>query len=402
MKKIISVILSFVMVVSLMVPAFANDSIEAATYIYRGKEYSGIISEGNISDYYKFDMTQSGCMRFEINADMDTLRMEVFDAYGERIWLGALFADKTTGKIDAREKVHLPGGTYYVHFGKYNAYGNYSFKPVFIPSFESFEETYDNGNDERQNADIINMDTQYNGHFGINDKKDCYKINITTLNPYIALIAENESVEILITDENGKRVWNQYATRSSEYSDIKYINVVPLKNTGTYYMTLSYVSGRGNYTFMVSSAGQVSMNKSEIGSVSNQALRTDITAKINGHDIPSYNVDGYTYICAEDLQYYGFSVVYDNDIRSLSLTRDYNQVWVSKAYTKPYVAPYEVGAHECYILLTDIATYFDGMFVNSYNINGQTIIRFDSLMAYGSMSYDDTTRTMSLWLPGIN
>ena len=91
-----------------------------------------------------------------------------------------------------------------------------------------------------------------------------------------------------------------------------------------------------------------------VGDVIGSALKTDIVASINGHHIPSYNVEGYTYIVAEDLRYYGFSVVYDNNYRSLSISRDYSQGWVSKNYTKPYVPKNQVGLKEHNLLYTDI------------------------------------------------
>ena len=134
----------------------------------------------------------------------------------------------------------------------------------------------------------------------------------------------------------------------------------------------------------------------------NYALKTDITATINGHAIPSYNVDGYTYIVAEDLRYYGFNVHFDNASRTLSIARDYNQTYVSKSYSKPYVAPSEVGTREVAILATDIVTYLNNSYIPSCNINGQTIIRFDALAANGYVAYDNNTRTISLAMSGIN
>lgn len=140
----------------------------------------------------------------------------------------------------------------------------------------------------------------------------------------------------------------------------------------------------------------------KIGDTVGYALTTDIVATINGYHIPSYNVDGHTYIVVEDLKYYGFAVYYDNSSRSLSVSRDYSQSWVSKSYTKPSVLPYHVGKRAHSLLYTDIKTYLDGYYTHSYNINGQTIIRFDALSAYGGVSYDNGKREISLGLSGLN
>ncbi len=139
----------------------------------------------------------------------------------------------------------------------------------------------------------------------------------------------------------------------------------------------------------------------KIGDVVGYALSTDIAATINGYDIPSFNVDGYTYVTVEDLRYYGFSVNYDDSTRSLSVSRDWSQEYVSKVYEKPYVLSGNVGKRERRILYTDIVTYLDGNYVPAYNIDGQTIISFDSLSAYGGVSYDNNKREISLSLTGL-
>ncbi|MBQ4528661.1 MAG: hypothetical protein II998_11395 [Clostridia bacterium] len=140
----------------------------------------------------------------------------------------------------------------------------------------------------------------------------------------------------------------------------------------------------------------------KIGDTIGYALTTDIVATINGYHIPSYNVDGYTYIVAEDLSYYGFSVNYDNYSRSLSVTRDYSQSWVSKSYVKPFVLASSVGNRAHNLLYTDIKTYLDRNYTPSYNINGQTIISFDALRAYGDVLYDNNKREISLTIAGLN
>lgn len=57
------------------------------------------------------------------------------------------------------------------------------------------------------------------------------------------------------------------------------------------------------------------------GQVVDWALYTDITAQINGHPLRSYNVNGSTAVVAEDLQGYGFQVLWDGEARTLSVER---------------------------------------------------------------------------------
>ncbi len=140
----------------------------------------------------------------------------------------------------------------------------------------------------------------------------------------------------------------------------------------------------------------------EIGSVVGEVLKTDIVARINDYDIASYNVNGYTYIVAEDLRDYGFEVNYDETSRLLSVNRDISKTSVTKSYIKPYVYNSRVGEFVCDILYTDIKTTLEGSEVEGYNIDGQMIIRFDELEIYGEVLYEDNKREISVTLPGMN
>ena len=147
---------------------------------------------------------------------------------------------------------------------------------------------------------------------------------------------------------------------------------------------------------------QLNLDDNSKDGVTGVALRTDITAMINNHAIPSYNVNGYTYIVAEDLKDYGFSVYYDNATRMLAINRDNSKTEVTKYYEKPFVPQNEAGIVEHDILSTDIVTYLDNNYVESYNINGQTIIRFDELKRYADVTYDNDKRLIWVHIPGLN
>lgn len=143
----------------------------------------------------------------------------------------------------------------------------------------------------------------------------------------------------------------------------------------------------------------------EPGTVIGAALRTDITAEINGHAIPSFNVDGITYIIAEDLKDYGFEVKYVDSARTLYVERLYTKTDVTRHYVKPQVNADEIGMKEYDILATDIITEIRGGVADydeSYNINGQTIVRFDALSKFADVTYDNEKRLISVTLPWVN
>ena len=60
--------------------------------------------------------------------------------------------------------------------------------------------------------------------------------------------------------------------------------------------------------------------QARVGDVIGAAYHTDIVAYINHWAIPSYAVNGQSVIVAEDLNYCGFDVVWNNNTRSLSIT----------------------------------------------------------------------------------
>lgn len=144
-----------------------------------------------------------------------------------------------------------------------------------------------------------------------------------------------------------------------------------------------------------------SVNAYRIGDVVGKTLYTDIVAQINGYDIPSYNVDGYTYIVAEDLKNYGFYVNWSPSTRTLAVSRNYSVSKIGATYVKPIIDFIMFGEVSDNILYTDIKTYVNNYYTQSYNIGGRTIIRFDSLEQFGSVVWNAAERKISLTLSGI-
>ncbi len=141
--------------------------------------------------------------------------------------------------------------------------------------------------------------------------------------------------------------------------------------------------------------GAVSAGAARIGDVVNKTLYTDIVTKINGRDIQSYNVSGYTVVVAEDLRNYGFDVVWNDAERTLHITKNEANPTVTSTYVAPEVPANKVGKKASNVLYSDIKTYIDGKLVTSYNIGGRTVVYFNDLGCFGEVSYDDGTRTLS-------
>lgn len=148
--------------------------------------------------------------------------------------------------------------------------------------------------------------------------------------------------------------------------------------------------------FLVNSVGAYN-----IGDVINYAQPTNIVASINGYQLMSYNVDGFTYIQVEDLQYYGFNVIYDNNARSLTVTRNSAVTEIAPHKNNADFGKIGTNTIKKNIYYTDIVTYLNSQPINSYNIDGVTIISFDGLSRFGQVSYSDEKREISLTVSDI-
>lgn len=136
--------------------------------------------------------------------------------------------------------------------------------------------------------------------------------------------------------------------------------------------------------------------ENKIGDVVGHTYYTDITAQIDGHPLPSYNIGGETAVVAEDLREYGFSVVWDGEARTLTVERDLEGA-VTGDY-QPQGQTQTVGAQAGDIYYTDIKTYVQGEKVESFALNGETAIRFSELSRAGTVSWNGVSREAALTL----
>ena len=124
-------------------------------------------------------------------------------------------------------------------------------------------------------------------------------------------------------------------------------------------------------------------------------LYSDITAYINGHAIPTSVIDGKTLIVVEDLANYGFNVGWDGAAKTLSVARisgkEFNPLPVTADAARP-------GTFKTHYVYTDIKTFLSGTRVNSYALDGVTLIDFDDLGRYGSFTWDGAARAIKLEL----
>ncbi|MCL1793784.1 MAG: hypothetical protein FWG34_07935 [Oscillospiraceae bacterium] len=130
-----------------------------------------------------------------------------------------------------------------------------------------------------------------------------------------------------------------------------------------------------------------------IGAKIGDVVHSDITAYINGHEIPTRAANGKTLVAVDDLARYGFDVVWDGIAKTLKVElgngKAFNAITVEKNADKP-------GAFRGTYVYTGIKTYLSGKIVGCVSIEGQIYIDFESLKKYGALSWNGLNRELRL------
>ena len=120
------------------------------------------------------------------------------------------------------------------------------------------------------------------------------------------------------------------------------------------------------------------------------AIYSDILALIDFLPIPSYNVNGTTYIVAEDLNCYGFDVNWSSADRTLHILRNKEKPYYDLTGEVKFVNYEEYPtlkiAH--HISDSNIKTYLGDTEIPSFNIGGRTIISMEELSRYGYLNWN--------------
>lgn len=130
-----------------------------------------------------------------------------------------------------------------------------------------------------------------------------------------------------------------------------------------------------------------------------EVLHTDIGTLIDDSPIESYNINDYTYVVAEDLEKYGFDVVWNGDARTLSIYRNIHkgyEIALHKEKINIKKSDIPMRKHYCDVYETDIKTYLDGKEIDAFNVDGRTMIQVDHLAQYGEFYYDDSRRMVEI------
>lgn len=137
--------------------------------------------------------------------------------------------------------------------------------------------------------------------------------------------------------------------------------------------------------------------QAKVGDVIGEALHTDIIVRINNYPVSSYAVNGQSVIVAEDLRNFGFDVVWNQDTRSLALSRN-NNPNATPAFVKK---GYPTGQKYTDILETDITVWANGQKLTSYAMNGRTMIPVEELTMFGTVTWDSKERMLMMEIENL-
>ncbi|MEW6662946.1 MAG: hypothetical protein ACOY9Y_01025 [Bacillota bacterium] len=130
-----------------------------------------------------------------------------------------------------------------------------------------------------------------------------------------------------------------------------------------------------------------------IGTIIDSVLATDIRAYVNGSEIPSMNIRGYTAIVVEDLSNYGFDVSWNPEKRRLVIKEAPNKP--INPLPNPASSGLAVGTKIKDVLYTDIKAFWGETELPSFNIDGYTAIRINDLTKWGDVIWDPEKREVS-------
>ena len=131
-----------------------------------------------------------------------------------------------------------------------------------------------------------------------------------------------------------------------------------------------------------------------VGDVIGKILSTDIAAYINDSPVVSYNIAGRTAIVVQQLQPFGFEVLFDEAARTLTVKEGAPSPATANIAAPSYST---VGDSVGDVYFTDISTNFNGQPMESFNIGGLTCVYADDFaQKCGSYVWDEGSRTVKI------
>jgi len=309
MKKILSIILSVVMLVSIM----ATTTVSADTNLNSYQNYTlgttvtGYITENTDANVYRFELSSSGKVSILFNQYFDKVDVHIYDIDGNKLYTNNLHWNKNTKKATINENIYLHKGTYFFSLERdewYESTGKYDLKLSFTSSGESFTETISDNDNSVTTANKISLNTLYKGVLTIAEEKDNdnYYFSITSSGKIQIILNQYfDASTVIIYDENGEIIYREYL-RWNENTKKGTINEGIYLYKGNYYFSVerdTWYDSVGNYDFRLNftSSGEsftetLTSNNNSVSS----ANRIAIGKTYKGVIVDAYETDNDNYV----------------------------------------------------------------------------------------------------------
>lgn len=133
-----------------------------------------------------------------------------------------------------------------------------------------------------------------------------------------------------------------------------------------------------------------------VGDILGDVLNTNVRTYINGERIPNYNINNRSVIILADLRNYGFDVVFNDETRVSSVTRNYGREFTPIEDIADNTE--RAGTVAFQYVYTDIIAVLNGREVESFNVRGRLAIFFGDLRDFGDFEWDGEANASRLTL----
>jgi len=332
MKKIISMLLTLVMVFSLIMTVKAANELAGANDYTLGSSKSGSILEGDESDVYTFSLSNPAKININLSANIYRLQLKLYDENGKELWSERPYWNNTTEEISFQKDLFLNKGKYYFSVSRSSGEGEYSYKFLFTSANESFSEEQGGSNNKTNSANLIAMNQKYIGFLALNDNTDIYRIIINDSNVALNLSANIYRLQLKLYDENGKELWSERPYWNNTTEEISFSKELKLAS-GLYYLAVAESSGQGSYTFWFGNGGYVSEPKLPERTIEVLVNGTKVT-----FDQPPILENGRTLVPLRAIfEALGAKVDWNNSTQTVVATKGGTQISLQIGSTQMYV-----------------------------------------------------------------
>ena len=131
--------------------------------------------------------------------------------------------------------------------------------------------------------------------------------------------------------------------------------------------------------------GMKSGNDNDARNIAGQAEKSAALITVNDIEIPAYDFNGETYILADNLIYFGFELELSDDGNALNIISAAADITEGIDITASITRPHDT----LVVYYPEYQTYIDGDAINSWSVDGGTLIPKNALARLGTEIFDE-------------